>query len=190
MMHKDEYIRGSVDIAVLAIASTLEILLFLASWTKLLYATLPGSAQSFIDSHIMYNLPVLYWMWSCLPNVHDDPTLPFSVFISPLAIFAYVVLASGIWLKYQLRNLWVAMAKAKEQERVARFTGRSSSQSIGFGSIHAGGDVSLAQTMGSDLYSKPELPDWGKSFAHSPLWKIIVPVAVQALVLLVTKIMQ
>jgi hypothetical protein len=58
MTHKDEYIRGSVDIAVLAIASTLEILLFLASWTKLLYATLPDSVQYFIDSHILYNVPV------------------------------------------------------------------------------------------------------------------------------------
>ena len=113
MTLKDEYIRGSVDIAVLAIVSTLEILLFLASWTKLFYATLPVSAQSFIDSHILYNVPVLYSMWACLPNVYHDPTVPFSLFISPLAIFAYVVLASGIWLKYQLRNLWVAMTKAK-----------------------------------------------------------------------------
>jgi len=55
MMHKDEYIKDSVDIAVLAIASMLEILLFLASWTKLLYTTLPDSAQSFIDLHILYN---------------------------------------------------------------------------------------------------------------------------------------
>jgi hypothetical protein len=135
MTHKDEYLRGFVDITVLAAASTLEILLFLASWSKLLYATLPGAARSYIYSNILYNVPVLYWMWSCLPNVHDDPTLPFLVFISPLAMFAYVVLACGIWLKYQLRNIWIAMAKAKEEERVARFTGRSSSQSIGFGSI-------------------------------------------------------
>lgn len=186
MMHKDEYIKDSVDIAVLAIASMLEILLFLASWTKLLYTTLPDSAQSFIDSHILYNVPVLYWMWSCLPNVHDDPTLPFAVFISPLAIFAYVVLASGIWLKYQLRNLWVAMAKAKEQERVKRFTGRSSSQSIGFGSIFntGSGNVSLAQTMGS----RPRSTPGRQNFVESPVGKIGMMVPGQLLVLLITRI--
>jgi hypothetical protein len=187
MTHKDEYIRGSVDIAVLASALTLEILLFLASWTKLFYATLPGSVQSFTDSHILYNLPVLYWMWSFLPNVPDDPTLPLSVFISPLAIFAYVVLASGIWLKYQLRNLWVAIAKAKEQERVARFTGRSSSQSIGFGSIFntGSGNVSLAQTMGSRPRSTPP---GRKNFTEGPIGKISMMVAGQLLVLLITRI--
>jgi hypothetical protein len=185
MTHKDEYLRGFVDISVLAAASTLEILLFLASWSKLLYVMLPGSAQSFIYSHILYNVPVLYWMWSCLPNVHDDPALPFLVFIGPLAIFAYVVLASGIWLKYQLRNLWVAMAKAKEQARVARFTGRSSSQSIGFGSIFntGSGNVSLAQTMGS----RPRSTPGRKNFAEGPVGKIGMMVASQLLVLLIMR---
>ena len=185
MTHKDEYIRGSVDIAVLAIASTLEILLFLATWTKLLYSTLPAPAQSFAVSRILYNVPVLYWMWLYLPNVYYDPTVPFSVFMSPLALFAYVVLGSGIWLKYQLRNLWVAMAKAKAQEREARFTGTSSYQSIGFGSIlnTGSGNVSLAQTMGSRLRSTTGR----KNFAESPVGKITILVVGQLLVLFITR---
>jgi hypothetical protein len=185
MTHKDEYIRGSVDIAVLAIASTLEIFLFLASWTKLLYSTLPVPVKYFINSHILYNMPVVYWIWLCLPNVYYDQTVPVSVFISPLAIFAFVVLFSGVWLLRQLRNLWVAMTEAKAQERVARFTGRSSYQSIGFGSIlnTGSGNVSLAQTMSNRPHSTGR-----KNFAESPVGKIVILVAGQLLVLLITRI--
>jgi hypothetical protein len=188
MTHKDEYIRGSVDIAVLAIASTLEILLFLASWTKLFYFTLPVSAQYFTNSHILYNVPVLYWIWLCLPNVYYDPTIPVAVFISPLAIFALVVLFSGIWLKHQVMNLWAAMTAAKTQDRVARFTGRSSyqSQSIAFGSILniGSGTVSLPQTM-----SSRRLHSTGRTnFAESPVGKIAILVIGQLLVLLISKI--
>ena len=139
-----------------------------------------------VDLHILYNVSVLYWMWLCLPNVYDDPTVPFSVFISPLAIFAYVVLSSEIWLKYQLKNFWVAMAKAKAQERVARFTGTSSYQSIGFGSIlnTGSGNVSLAQTMGS----RPRSTTVRQNFAESPVGKITILVVGQLLVMFIAKI--
>lgn len=192
MTHKDEYIRGSVDIAVLVIAWTLEILLFLASWTKLLYFTLPVAAQYFINSNILDNLRalswLLYWIWLCLPNVYYDPTVHVSVFISPLAIFAFVVLFAGIWLKHQVSNIWVAMTAAKAQDRVARFTGRFSyqSQSIAFGSIlnTGSGTVRLPQTMSS---RRPR--STGRTnFAESPVGKITILVVGQLLVLLITRI--
>jgi hypothetical protein len=68
----------------------------------------------------------------------------------------------------------------------ARFTGRSSSQSIGFGSIFntGSGNVSLAQTMGNPPRSTPGR----KNFAESPVGKIGMIVASQLLVLLITKI--
>jgi hypothetical protein len=119
MTNKDECVRGSVDIAVLAILSTLEVLLFLTAWTKLVYSTvLFVSVRSAIDTIIVQYVPFVQWIWLCLPDLNYDPRafFPISIITSPLGIFALIVLVSAVWLRHQLTNLWVAMKEAKAQE--------------------------------------------------------------------------
>src|SRR5262249_42219259 len=138
LTHKDEYIRGYMDVAALAALSTLQILLFITAWTKLIYSTVSyPSVRQFIDTIIDQNVPFVNWIWACLPDFYYDPRafFPISVITSRLGIFAIIVFVSAMWLRYQVTNLWTAMKDAKAQDRVARFSRKSNHQSIGFGSI-------------------------------------------------------
>jgi hypothetical protein len=122
----------------------------------------------------------LRWLWVWLPDVPPDSW--YLALLSPIGLCLVFFLLFALFMEKQRRDLRAALRDARHRDRVESFNPKSNSQFVG--SIQAGGNVSVEQT----LNNNPEIRDWDKSFSKSPLGQIIIAVVGGFLVLLAGKL--
>jgi hypothetical protein len=108
------------------------------------------------------------WMliiWNWLPNV--SPELWYLQLVSSAGLCAGFFMFFTFLLDRWRRDLSAVLKEAVFRMRVARFNQSSNSQLVS--AIQAGGHVSIEQTI-----NHPDIADWDRSFAKSPIGQIII----------------